>query len=439
MVARRTWLTVAVTAAVTITAAAVALADGIAGRVRPDGTFGGGRGWVTTAIRGGTAQAYNVVPVEGGRIVTVGQVIPPPVNGIPPSQIVVVRYLRSGRLDRSFGSGGIFRSALPNARGPYNATSVAVDAAGRLVVAGGDGQGDMLALRLTRNGRLDRTFGASRSGVASVAVGGFAESVALAPHGRILLGGSNANANGRPMVVARLTSSGRLDRSFGRGGVTQVAFWNVMQAAGTTVTSLVVARDGSVTGSGHLDYIGSDGHGSVGVFRLNSKGRFARGFGRGGHVEVAFKSRNGKFAFWFPCAMGVDARGRVLASGDAVLNNRGALLTARLTPHGALDRSYGATRDGRSVVYGLKDDDQPNCGAAVTGAGVLTAGVGSTLTQVGPTGRANRRFAPGGLFNIRRPRGVTVNALTAAGSRTILVAGAAGDAWYIARYLAPLG
>jgi uncharacterized delta-60 repeat protein len=438
MVRRRTWLTVAVTAALAI-AAAVALADGIAGRVRPDGTFGGGRGWVTTVIPGGTSQAYNLVPVQGGRIVAVGQVIPPPVNGQPPSQIIVLRYLRSGRLDRSFGSGGIFKTALPNANGPYNATSVAADSAGRLIVAGGDGQGDMLALRLTRNGRLDRSFGANRSGVASVAVGGFAESVALAPGGRILLGGANGTANARPMVVARLTSSGRLDRGFGRGGVTQVRFWNVMQAAGSPVTGLIAARDGSVTGSGHLDYIGSDGHGSVGVFRLNSKGRLARGFGRGGHVEVAFKSRNGKFAFWFPCAMGIDARGRVLASGDAVLNNRGALLTTRLTPHGGLDRSYGATRDGRSVVYGLKDDDQPNCGAAVTGSGVLTAGVGSSLVQVGPTGLANRRFAPGGVFNIRRPRGVTINAVTAAGSRNVLVAGAAGDALYIARYLAPLG
>src|SRR4051794_40208845 len=176
MVARRTWLTVAVTAALAIAAAAMALADGRAGPIRPDGTFGGGRGWVTTVIPGGTSQAYDVLPVQGGRIVAVGQVIPPPVNGQPPSQIIVLRYLPSGRLDRSFGSGGIFKTALPTANGPYNATSVAADSAGRLIVAGGDGKGGMLALRLTPNGRLDRTLWAHRSGGASVAGRGFAQS-----------------------------------------------------------------------------------------------------------------------------------------------------------------------------------------------------------------------------------------------------------------------
>jgi hypothetical protein len=200
-----------------------------------------------------------------------------------------------------------------------------------------------------------------------------------------------------------------------------------------------VGRDGSVTGSGHIDYIGTDGHGSVGVFRLTSRGSFARGFGRGGHVEVAFKNRDGKFAFWFPCAMGVDSRGRVLATGDSVLNNRGALLTARLTPRGALDRSYGVTRDGRSVVYGLTGDDDPNCGAAVTGPGVVTAGVAATLAQVDSTGRTSRRFARGGVFQIRRPRGVSINAVTQASADAFLVVGSAGNDLYVARYFAALG
>jgi uncharacterized delta-60 repeat protein len=439
MVARRIGLTVAVTAALAIVAVTVAIADGRSGAVRPDGTFGGGRGWVTTRFRANSGQGYDVTLVEGGRIVVVGQAIGPPVNGQPHAQIVVLRYLQSGRLDRSFGSGGIFKTTLPTANGPYNATSVVVDRAGRLIVAGGDGRGDMLALRLSTTGRLDRSFGPNRTGVVAVPIAGFAQSLALALGGGILLGGANGNANARPMVVARLTSSGRLDRGFGRGGVTQVRFWNVLQAAGSPVNTLVVARDGSVTGAGHVDYIGGDGHGSVGVFRLTSKGRLARGFGQGGHVEVAFKDRDGSFAFWFPCAMGVDARGRVLATGDSVLNGRGALLTTRLTPRGALDRSYGATRDGRSVVYGLSGDNAPNCGAAVTGAGVLTAGVATTLAQVDPTGRPSRGFARGGVFEIRRPRGVSINAVVPAGRGAFLVTGSAGNDLYLARYRAALG
>jgi len=164
----------------------------------------------------------------------------------------------------------------------------------------------------------------------------------------------------------------------------------------------------------------------------------ARGFGQGGHVEVAFKNRDGSFAFWFPCAMGVDVQGRVLATGDSVLNGRGALLTTRLTPRGTLDRSYGATRDGRSVLYGLSGDNDPNCGAAVTGAGVLTAGIASTLAQVDPTGRPSRRFARGGVFVIRRPRGVSINAVAPAGPGAFMVTGSAGNDLYVARYRAAL-
>ncbi|MBV9918113.1 MAG: hypothetical protein JO153_16545 [Solirubrobacterales bacterium] len=438
MLVRRLGLTVAATTALALVGVAVAIADGRAGAVAPDGTFGGGHGWVTTRLRGNSGLGYKVTLVKGGRIVVVGQALGPLVNGQPRNQIVVLRYLSNGRLDRRFGSGGIFKTALPAASGPYNATSVAVDQAGRLIVAGGDGRGDMLALRLSANGRPDRSFGPNRNGVVAVPDGDFALSVAVGPGGRILLGGANGSANGRPMVVARLTSSGRLDRGFGRGGVTQVRFWNVVQAAGSPVNRLVVARDGSVTGSGHVDYIGGDGHGSVGVFRLTSKGRLARSFGQGGHVEVAFRNRNRSFAFWFPCAMDVDARGRVLATGDAVLNGRGALLTARLTPRGTLDRSYGVTRDGRSVVYGLSGDNFPNCGAAVTGAGVLTAGVATSLVQVDPTGRPNRRFARGGVFEIRRPRGVSINALAPAGPGAFLVTGSAGNDVYVARYRAAL-
>src|SRR2546423_14932480 len=104
MVGRRTWLAVAVTAALAIAAAAVALADGIAGRVRPDGTFGGGRGWGTTVIPGGTSQAYNVLPVQGGRVVAGREGIPPPGDGPPARPIIRVRQLADGRPERSLCS-----------------------------------------------------------------------------------------------------------------------------------------------------------------------------------------------------------------------------------------------------------------------------------------------------------------------------------------------
>jgi hypothetical protein len=73
----------------------------------------------------------------------------------------------------------------------------------------------MLLMRLTSAGRLDRSFGPSHLGYTTVAVGSIANAMAVERDGMILLGGSNANVPGRPMVVAAFTSRGLRDRRFG--------------------------------------------------------------------------------------------------------------------------------------------------------------------------------------------------------------------------------
>ena len=420
--------------AVCLTASAAPASSEARGASR-DPTFGQGRGWATTRIPRATAIAYGAAVVAGGRIVLAGQATTPAGNG----QILVARYRPDGRLDRSFGSGGIFTTALPKARGPFIATSVAQqNSTGRLLVAGGYGQGSMLLLRLTPGGRLDRTFGRNRTGVVITPAGGIAQSIAVQRNGGILVGGSNANRNGRPMMVARFTGNGVLDRRFGRGGLVQTVFWNPDLAASAGVSGLATTADGGVVASGHLDYIGSDGHGSAGVFRLSSIGRLVHGFGSGGHVEVAFRNAKGGFEQWFPCAMTVGSRGRVTVTGDGSTGTGAAILSARLSARGVLDSSYGM--GGRAVIRDLRSgDSDTTCGAASSAAGQLTVGVGSTLAQLRPDGAPNGLFAPGGLLTIAQPRGVSVNAAVLSGLQRVVVAGSAGNALYVARYRLPKG
>ena len=191
----------------------------------------------------------------------------------------------------------------------------------------------------------------------------------------------------------------------------------------------------AIVGFGHLDYIGSDGHGSAGVFQLTSRGRPAQGFGDGGHVEVAFTRPGGGFAQWFPCAMTLVSGGRIMVTGDGSVGPGGALLSTRLTRQGAPDSSYGG--DGRVVTPGLPGFNDTTCGATSTPAGTLTVGVGSSLAQLQPDGAPNDRFARGGLIRIARPRGVGVNAVSSSGSRRVVLAGSAGNAAYVARYRLP--
>lgn len=399
---------------------------------RPDPAFGAGRGWVTTPVAGSSALAYGAAVTAGGRIVVAGQVTNPKGNG----QILVARYLPTGRLDPGFGRRGIVTTALPTAKGPFIATAVVPDrSTGRLLVAGGYGQGSILVLRLTHGGSLDRTFGAGRSGIAVVPAGGIGQSLAVQRDGRILVGGSNANRNGRPMVIARLTGSGRLDRSFGQRGLAQPLFWNPDLAASAGVAALAPTPDGGVVASGHLDYIGSDGHGSAGVVRLSSRGRLVPGFGTGGHAEVAFTKAGGGFGQWFPCAMAVDGGGRITVTGDGSLGAGAAILSTRLSARGALDPTFGS--GGRAVTSGPSSDSVTTCGASGTASGGLTVGAGSALARLLPSGAPDGRFARGGVVRIAAPRGANVNAVVRAGAGRIVVAGFAGNAVYVARYLAP--
>ena len=412
-------------------AAGAAPASAAAQGARPDPTFGNGRGWVTTAAAGASV-AYGAAAIPGGKIVVAGQAS----AGAGNQQIFVARFRANGRLDRGFGSRGIFKSALPKAAGPFLATAVARERrTGRLLVAGGYGQGSMLVLRLTPAGRLDRSFG--RSGLARTPAGGVAQSLALQSDGGILLGGSNENRNGRPMVVARFTRNGVLDRRFGRRGLAQVLFWNPDLASSAGVDGLATTPGGQVIGFGHLDYIGLDGHGSAGVFKLSAGGQPAQDFGNGGNVEVAFMRPAGGFAQWFPCAMRLDSGGRIMVTGDGSVGAGAAILSTRLTPQGMPDSSFGGAGDGLVVTPGARDSSDTTCGATSSAAGALTVGVGSNLAQLQADGSPNDRFGRGGLIHIARPRGVGVNAVVRAGSRRVVVAGATRNALYVARYRLP--
>ncbi len=429
------WLTrrlVRVGLVVGLTAAALPASSAAKG-VRLDPTFGNGRGWVTTSLPGGSSVAYAATVIAGGKTVIVGQWIPPSGNG----QVLVVRYLRNGRVDRSFGSGGIFRTSLPTADGPFIGLAVAQErSTGRMLVAGGYGLGSILVLRLTPNGRLDRSFGPKRTGLATAPVGGTGESLVIQRNGGILVGSSNENQNGRPMVVVRFTRNGAIDRRFGSRGVAQALFWNPNLTSSAGASSLASTPDGGVIASGHLDYIGGDGHGTAGVFRLSASGRPVRGFGSGGHVEIGFKNTSGGGnAQWFPCAMTADSRGRTTVTGDGSTGPGAALLSARLTLSGRLDPSFG--KAGRSVVQGLLDSGDTTCGAARTAAGGLTVGVGHTLAALVSNGAADSRFARGGIIRITKPAQVGINALARSGSCSVVVAGSAGNDLYVARYLLP--
>ncbi|MCW5807783.1 MAG: hypothetical protein KIT31_35850 [Deltaproteobacteria bacterium] len=122
-------------------------------------------------------------------------------------ELVVVRFLPDGRLDPSFGAGGI--AAAPVGGGLNTvARAVAIDGGGNVLVAGTVGARAVVA-RLTAAGALDGTFGID--GVALLAAG---VPVAIAPAQAPADGIAVALEHGR---IARLDAKGTPDPAFGTG------------------------------------------------------------------------------------------------------------------------------------------------------------------------------------------------------------------------------
>jgi uncharacterized delta-60 repeat protein len=180
-----------------------------------DKTFGTG-GTVTTGIGTG------VSPLGGfeqsnGDIVVVAQF-----EGLNTAiqNFGLVRYTSTGKLDTAFGTKGSTITQLP---GLSNVSPVgfAAQPNGDILVAVSAG-GNFALARYTSSGALDTTFGTG--GVVTTGFTGndIPTVLLLQPNGQIVLGG--VDASGRKTVpeqtaLVRFNSNGSLDTTFGAGGI----------------------------------------------------------------------------------------------------------------------------------------------------------------------------------------------------------------------------
>lgn len=135
---------------------------------------------------------------------------------------VVYKVTKAGKLDTDFGTGGVFHQAVL----PHTTEAYAVALQGESLVTLGYGKAaeteslDWLSLRLSKDGKLDTTYG--DQGVARVDCAGFNDngrSVLTLPDGKILLMGSGrSDASSADAMLALLTKDGVADPSFGPSG-----------------------------------------------------------------------------------------------------------------------------------------------------------------------------------------------------------------------------
>jgi uncharacterized delta-60 repeat protein len=213
----------------------------------PDTTFGSG-GQVMTDFVGVEDDAFSVLIQPDGKIVAVGSANDPVTN----YDFAAARYLSNGALDTTFGAGGKVRTDF----GDQNfdrARSAALQADGKIVAAGfaishGGGVQNFAVARYTSAGVLDTTF--SNDGLTQIDFGDCCQSankVLLQSDGKIItVGYANTEDSDSDFLLARLSSRGALDTTFGIGGKVRTSFGDLNGGA----NGAVLQPDGKIVAVG---------------------------------------------------------------------------------------------------------------------------------------------------------------------------------------------
>jgi uncharacterized delta-60 repeat protein len=295
---------------------------------------------------------------------------------------VLARYMPSGKLDRSFGSGGIVQTDF-NGRDD-RAAAVALDSSGHILVAGtshGSRGGDYCGVaRYRPNGELDPTFGNGGKALARVgSQGSRIDAMTIDSRQRVVVGGRVYRPHDLydyyDFVVARLTQDGALDETFGRGGVASTNFPGTLDEA----HSLATDPRGYLVAVGEANSYGETSEFALARYRPG--GGLDTSFGDGGQVETSFAHGPYDYPYEAAYAGALYNEGRIIAvGGSSGSDNTFAL--ARYKGDGELDSSFGT--DGR-VETSFAD--------SAVARGLVTDRLGRLIAVGASLGRSTSEFA----------------------------------------------
>ncbi len=279
-----------------------------------DSTFGSG-GVIATPIGSEDDGATEVAVQADGKIVVCGY---SQTGGI--GSFAVARYNANGSLDTTFSGDGKLTTSIGSASWPE---AVAVQADGKILVAGGryDGSDDAFALvRYNSDGSLDAGFGTSGVVVTEINAdyGDTIYAVALQADGKILVAGLTSTWGSSDIALIRYQANGALDASFGTGGIVVTDIGGGYDDG----HALALQADGRILVAGQAT-IGSTTGGIV--VRYDAAGDLDTTFGSGSGYVVP-KTGSAEF-------VAVDGEGRIVVAG-------GAFAVARLLSSGASDTSF---------------------------------------------------------------------------------------------------
>jgi uncharacterized delta-60 repeat protein len=389
-----------------VLAAALMAASAVPSAAAPgqlDPSFGAG-GTVVTEFPSSYSGARAVAVQADGRIVAAGFAH---TNDSIISDFALTRYDASGALDPTFGTGGRVRTDFG---GRFDeALAVAAQPDGRVVVAGSssDANGsDMAVARYNIDGTLDVSFEGDGMALVDFGSEASARAVALQPDGRIVLAGWVSHPVGAGCCVsdfalARLTSAGALDNSFGSDGRAVTDFLPGADNGHDAAQAVLVQADGRIlaAGAGVAGVVSVD----FAVARYLADGSLDPTFSDDGLVTTDFVGYFDEIR-----DLAVDTGGRIVTGGQSCEfpGNSDEVCDfglVRYTSNGMLDQRFGRqgrirTDLGGEVGEGIRGvvvqtDDRIVAAGDTSGPGASDVG----LTRYRANGRLDRSFGVNGV------------------------------------------
>lgn len=230
-----------------------------------------------------------------------------------------------GDVDRSFGSGGRVTTDLGL---DDVGNAVAIQADGKLVVAGFSGDGFALA-RYNTDGSSDASFSGDGKVTTDFGTISFGYAVTTQRDRKVVVAGFTRPDPDSDFALARYNPDGSLDTSFGGDGKVTTDF-----GANDKAFGVAVQRDGKTVA---LGWAGRGSTASNVLVRYNADGSLDRSFGGDGRITSPFFGRS---------ALAIQRNGKIIVAAGGAL--------VRYNADGSLDTSFGG--DGKVMIDFPGDD-----------------------------------------------------------------------------------
>ena len=266
-------------------------------------------------------------------------------------KVSVSRLTATGELDATFGPHGTVYLPLSVGFKDNSCHAILIDAHNNILVIGSScitrtKKKCFLIVRFTSEGLLDGSFGPNKNGIVHIlspfdTTSCECSSAVLDRNGAIILAGTLFQSKDEELsnfLIARVTSAGDLDHSFGRDGFNSIP--NIQHESADMCDGIVINSKGNlILGGTSKDTLG---HNCFAAAQLTPQGLLDTSFGTNGNGTMCYNTSGPGYEE--VChAITLDHNEHIVLAGNSfnTLFNSNFCVT-RIIPEGTIDPSFGA-------------------------------------------------------------------------------------------------